>query len=73
MIWDVLVWLLVFAGNMVVGALFWVLVDDEQQSFFRWYASAPLPFLIQQLMLTLWPVAFVSWLIAKYFLTVERK
>lgn len=46
MIWDVLVWLLVFAGNMVVGALFWVLVDDEQQSFFRWYASAPLPFLI---------------------------
>lgn len=41
MIWDVLVWLLVFAGNMVVGALFWVLVDDEQQSFFRWYAVGP--------------------------------
>ena len=49
MIWDVLVWLLVFAGNMVVGALFWVLVDDEQQSFFRWYAPAPLPFLIAKL------------------------
>ena len=73
MIWDVLIWLLVFGGNMVVGAVFWVLVDDEEQSFFHWYASAPLPFLIQPLMLTLWPVAFVLWLIAKYWLIVERK
>jgi hypothetical protein len=48
-----------FMINMVIGAVVWTAVDDEDYSFERWYGSCPpdISFIMQPLVLSAWPVA----------------
>jgi hypothetical protein len=48
-----------FMINMVIGAIVWTSVDDEDRTLYKWYASCPpgVSLIAQPLVLSAWPVA----------------
>lgn len=44
---------------LIVGAGVWAAIDDDAQSFYHWYKSAPqrLAWLAQPIVLCAWPIA----------------
>lgn len=51
---TVLIILILFAINMIIGAIVWVCIDDGNQSLYKWYKQAPIPIITQPLILTFW-------------------
>lgn len=49
--------------NALIGAAVWAAIDDDRQSLFRWYDSAPGPLgpMLQFLILQAWPVGLWLW------------
>lgn len=42
--------------NTLFGACVWLWLDDDQQSLYDWYCKAPLPVIIQPIVLNCWPI-----------------
>ena len=62
-------WVLIILLNFFIGAVVWALIDDDKESFYKWYGSADpgIAWFVQLLTLFCWPVGLYFWLRNKFY------